>query len=85
MTQPKPFIEYADWPKLTPYSEQAIRKLVHRKVLREGIHWSHPVRADGTKSRKVIFDWAACVAWMKGAAAGEDDAPIDLGPERKRA
>lgn len=78
MTEPKPFIEYADWPKLTPFTEGTIRAAVCRGELLEGVHYFK-------RGRRVVFEWAACVEWIKGRVAEEGVEPRDLAPVRRRA
>lgn len=83
MTQPKPYIEYSDFPKLTPFTEQAAKNAVARRELREGVHYFK-------RGRRVIFKWQAIEAWIEGRFVGpmtgrEMDDAADLAPVRKRA
>jgi hypothetical protein len=59
--QPKPYIEIADFPDLTPFSEAAIRKHMQSGDFVEGVHfWRH--------GRRVIFKWAAVEQWIEKRA-----------------
>lgn len=73
-----PYIEYADFPLLTPFSVAAIRAAVCRGELKEGVHYWH-------RGRSVIFKWAAIEAWIEKRGVGESEAPADIGPVRRRA
>lgn len=74
----KPYIEYADFPELTPFTEATIRAAVHRRELVEGVHYFK-------RGRRVIFKWSAIEAWIERRSVEESDAPTDIGPVRRRA
>lgn len=79
MIEAPPYIEYADFPRLTPFSEQAIRAAVSRKELKEGVHYFR-------RGRRVIFKWAAIEAWIeRRMITGPLETPIDIVPLRSRA
>lgn len=75
---PKPYIEYGDFPKLTPFSEATIRVAVSRGELEEGVHYFK-------RGRRVIFKWAAIEAWIEKRIVEESGAPADIAPVRRRA
>jgi hypothetical protein len=79
MIEAPPYIEYADFPRLTPFTEQAIRAAVSRKELKEGVHFFR-------RGRRVIFKWAAIEAWIERRMIGEHvEEPADIVPIRSRA
>lgn len=78
MTEPKPYIEYADFPALTPFTEATIRVAVSRGELTEGVHYFK-------RGRRVIFKWAAIEAWIEKRGVEESVAPVDIVPVRRRA
>ena len=56
--------------ELTPWSEQAIRTMMSRGSLVEGIHYFKP---NGPGSRP-IFSWRAVVQYIEGGRVAADDA-----------
>ena len=60
MDRPKPYFGIEDFPKLTPFSEEAIRAKVRRGELVEGKHFFRV-------GRRLIFKWEAIVAWIEKA------------------
>lgn len=77
VTEAKPYIAYGDFPSLTPFSEQAIKNAVHRRELKEGVHFFR-------RGRRVIFKWSAVEAWIEGRVAETSEEPVDLAPVRTR-
>jgi len=54
----KPYLSVAELAQLTPWTNQAIRTMVSRGVLREGEHYFHV-------GRRPVFKWAAIVAFIE--------------------
>lgn len=50
----KPYLSISELATLTPWTDQAIRTMVSRGVLREGEHFFHV-------GRRPVFKWAAIV------------------------
>jgi hypothetical protein len=48
---------------ITPWSEEAIRRMVSRGVLKKGVHYFQPL---GARSR-LVFKWSAIVQLIEGA------------------
>lgn len=65
----KPYLSLAELSREIPFSEQAIRALMHRGELRDGEHYFR-------RGRRLVFKWAAIEAWIEGRIVGAD---IDLG------
>jgi hypothetical protein len=56
--QPKPYLSVEELAQLTPWSGQAIRTMMSRGILCEGVHYFH-VR------RRPVFKWEAIVAFIE--------------------
>ncbi len=54
----KPYVSIAELAGLTPWTEQAIRTMISRGVLREGEHYFHV-------GRRPVFKWQAVVAFIE--------------------
>lgn len=54
----KPYLSIAELAALTPWTEQAIRTMISRGVLREGEHYFHV-------GRRPVFKWEAVVAFIE--------------------
>jgi len=54
----KPYLSIAELAALTPWTEQAIRTMISRGVLREGEHYFHV-------GRRPVFKWQAVVAFIE--------------------
>jgi len=52
---------------ITPWSEEAIRRMVSRGVLRKGVHYFQPL---GPRSH-LVFKWSAVVELIEGAPEAE--------------
>jgi hypothetical protein len=55
---PKPYLSIRELSALTPWSEQAIRTMMARGVLREGVHFFHI-------GRRPVLKWDAIVAFIE--------------------
>ena len=54
----KPYLSISELAPLTPWTDQAIRTMVSRGVLREGEHFFHV-------GRRPVFKWAAIVDFIE--------------------
>jgi hypothetical protein len=54
----KPYLSIAELAKLTPWTDQAIRTMISRGVLREGEHFFYV-------GRRPILKWAAIVGFIE--------------------
>jgi len=52
---------------ITPWSEEAIRRMVSRGVLQKGVHYFQPL---GRRSH-LVFKWSAVVQLIEGAPEAE--------------
>jgi hypothetical protein len=84
VSHPAPYVSLEQLASLIPFSTQAIRMYVHRKDLREGIHYFR-------KGRRIVFKWSAVCAWLEGRSPTESNsatdtpAAADIVPVRRRA
>jgi hypothetical protein len=84
VSDPKPYVSLEELASLIPFSTQAIRMYVHRKDLREGVHYFR-------KGRRIVFKWSAVCDWLEGRTlsnptdATAASAPADIVPVRRRA
>jgi hypothetical protein len=62
-TRPKPYMYGEELAEVTPWSVDAIEKMVARGVLRRGVHWFQP-------GGRRVFKWKAIVELIEG---GEGD------------
>lgn len=85
---PKPYIELADFPSLTPFTAASIEGYMARRELLEGVHYFR-MPATGKRPGKPVFKWSAIEKWIEERSrrliAGPSEAPIDLAPVRRRA
>ena len=58
-SSPKPYLSIRELACLTPWTEQAIRTMMAKGILRDGEHFFHV-------GRKPIFKWAAIVVFIEG-------------------
>lgn len=56
--QPKPYVSIQELSNLTPWTEQAIRTMMAKSVLREGEHFFHV-------GRRPVFKWEAIVQFIE--------------------
>lgn len=56
--QPKPYVSIRELSGLTPWTEQAIRTMMAKSVLREGEHFFHV-------GRRPVFKWEAIVQFIE--------------------
>ena len=54
----KPYLSVAELAQLTPWTDQAIRTMVSRGVLRDGVHFFYV-------GRRPVFKWAAIVDFIE--------------------
>lgn len=69
---PKPYLSIAELAELTPWTEQAIRTMMSRGVLREGEHYFHV-------GRRPVIKWTAIVCFVQRrdpAWGQEPDDPV---------
>ena len=64
----KPYLSIAELAALTPWTEQAIRTMISRGVLREGEHYFHV-------GRRPVFKWEAVVAFIERGSARTERVP----------
>jgi hypothetical protein len=60
----KPYVSIAELAELTPWTDQAIRTMISRGILRKGKHYFHV-------GRRPVFKWAAIVAFIEQGEARE--------------
>ena len=56
--QPKPYVSIRELSSLTPWTEQAIRTMMAKRILREGEHFFHV-------GRRPVFKWEAIVRFIE--------------------
>jgi hypothetical protein len=56
--QPKPYLSIRELASLTPWTEQAIRTMMAKSILREGEHFFHV-------GRRPVFKWEAIVQFIE--------------------
>ena len=56
--QPKPYVSIRELSALTPWTEQAIRTMISRGILREGEQFFHV-------GRRPVFKWEAIVQFIE--------------------
>ena len=56
--QPKPYMSIRELSKVTPWTEQAIRTMMAKGILRESKHFFHV-------GRRPVFKWEAIVAFIE--------------------
>jgi hypothetical protein len=61
--RPKPYLSIRELSALTPWTEQAIRTMIAKGILREGEHFFHV-------ARRPVLKWDAIVAFIE--AGGEN-------------
>lgn len=54
----KPYLSIRELAELTPWTDQAIRTMISRGVLREGVHFFYV-------GRRPVFKWEAVVAFIE--------------------
>lgn len=57
-TQPKPYVSIRELSALTPWTEQAIRTMMAKGILRESEHFFHV-------GRRPVFKWEAIVGFIE--------------------
>ena len=57
-TQPKPYVSIRELSALTPWTEQAIRTMMAKRIMREGEHFFHV-------GRRPVFKWEAIVGFIE--------------------
>jgi hypothetical protein len=60
---PKPYLSTRELSEVTPWSDQAIRTMMSRGVLKLGVHYFKP----GGPGGRPIFCWRAIVEYIEGA------------------
>lgn len=58
---PKPYLSVVELSRLTPWTDQAIRTMISKGILRCGEHFFYV-------GRRPVFKWAAIVAFIEGPA-----------------
>jgi hypothetical protein len=72
-SEPKPYLSGRELACVTPWTEQAIRTMITRGILREGEHYFYV-------GRKRIFKWASIVLFIEGCEEyGETRIPLRRG------
>jgi hypothetical protein len=57
--RPKPYLSIRELSALTPWTEQAIRTMMSKGVVKEGEHFFHV-------GRRTVFKWEAVVEFIEG-------------------
>jgi hypothetical protein len=63
-SRPKPYVSVRELSNLTPWTQQAIRTMIAKGVLREGEHFFHV-------GRRPVFKWEAVVAFIERQSRGD--------------
>lgn len=71
---PKPYLSIRELSALTPWTEQAIRTMISKGVLREGEHFFHV-------GRRPVLKWDAIVAFIE---AGNENRSVPIPHYRDR-
>jgi hypothetical protein len=71
----KPYVGIEELAALTPWSPRTIRRKIQRRELKRGVHFFQP----GGRSAKLLFDWVAIEAYIRG-----DDAVLVYAPPTSR-
>ncbi len=58
VARPKPYVSIRELSELTPWTDQAIRTMISKGVLREGEHFFHV-------GRRPVFKWEAIVRFIE--------------------
>jgi hypothetical protein len=61
-SEPRPYVSSAQLAQLTPWTPEAIDKLVARGQLVQGVHWFQPAGPRSTR----VFKWDAICAYIEG-------------------
>ncbi len=67
--QVRPYVSAEQLAALTPWSQDAIEKMIRRGVFKRGVHYFQPL---GQRSR-LIFKWDAIVALIEGVSAPDPE------------
>lgn len=76
-TRPKPYMYGDELAEVTPWSVDAIEKMVARGVLRRGVHWFQP-------GGRRVFKWKAIVELIEGDFEKASTAAATRVPARRR-
>jgi hypothetical protein len=63
--RPKPYLSIRELSELTPWTEQAIRTMMAKGILREGDHFFHV-------GRRPVFKWEAIVGFIERRSEGSE-------------
>jgi len=72
--RPKPYVSIRELSALTPWTEQAIRTMISKGILREGEHFFHV-------GRRPVLKWDAIVAFIE---TGEPNRAVTIPHYRDR-
>lgn len=72
MNGPKPYLSADELAQWTPWTLDAIEKMVRRGVLLRGVHYFQPFG----RRRRLVFKWSAIVALIEGRAIRSDTHPV---------
>ena len=72
VAQPKPYVSIRELSGLTPWTEQAIRTMMAKGILRKGQHFFHV-------GRRPVFKWEAIVQFIEH---GDDSPPTPIALHR---
>jgi hypothetical protein len=64
LVAPRPYLSAEQLAALTPWSVEAIRRMIRRDILRSGVHYFQPAGRGG----QVIFKWSAIIGFIEGDA-----------------
>jgi hypothetical protein len=70
--RPKPYLSIRELAEVTPWTEQAIRTMISKGILREGEHLFHV-------GRRPVFKWDAIVAFIEGRNSTHQLTPLHRG------
>jgi hypothetical protein len=74
----RPYLSAAQLAELTPWTEDAIEKMVNRGVLRKGVHY---YQLDGGRNTYRLYNWAAIAALIEGRPVPiVEEKPVDRPP-----
>jgi hypothetical protein len=75
--EPRPYLNTAQLAAVTPWTPEAIKKMVARGELLQGVHWFQPAGPRSTR----VFNWQAVRAYIEGV---DEDATSEPEPDAAR-
>ena len=73
----RPYLSAEQLCELTPWTLDALQKLIHRGALKLGVHYFQP---QGKRTR-LVFKWSAIVAHLEGLPVHSEAEPVIDAPQ----